>query len=81
MDIRILGPVAAYADDTAINLGGTRERALLALFALSPGETLSTDRLIDELWGEDLPANPSNALQALVSRMRRSVLTLLFWRS
>ena len=73
MDIRILGPIAAYADDTALNLGGMRERALLALFALSPAETLSTDRLIDELWGEDLPANPANALQALVSRLRRSV--------
>ena len=37
------------------------------------GQTISTDRLIDELWGEDLPANPSNALQALVSRLRRAV--------
>ena len=73
VDIRILGPIVAYADDTALNLGGMRERALLALFALSPAETLSTDRLIDELWGEDLPANPANALQALVSRLRRSV--------
>lgn len=73
MDIRILGPITAYADDSALPLGGVRERALLALFALSPGETISTDRLIDELWGEDLPANPSNALQALVSRLRRSV--------
>ena len=73
MDIRILGPIAAYAGETALTLGGMRERALLALFALAPGETLSTDRLIDELWGEDLPANPANALQALISRLRRSV--------
>ncbi len=73
VDIRILGPIEAYADGEALPLGGLRERALLALFALSPGQTISTDRLIDELWGEDLPANPSNALQALVSRLRRAV--------
>jgi predicted ATPase/DNA-binding SARP family transcriptional activator len=73
VDIRILGPIEARADGEALPLGGLRERALLALFALSPGQTVSTDRLIDELWGEDLPANPSNALQALVSRLRRAV--------
>ena len=73
MEIRILGPIEAYADGEALPLGGLRERGLLALFALSPGQTISIDRLIDELWGEDLPANPSNALQALVSRLRRAV--------
>ena len=73
MEIRILGPIEAHADGGVLPLGGLRERALLALFALSPGQTISTDRLIDELWGEDLPANPSNALQALVSRLRRAV--------
>lgn len=73
VDIRILGPIEAYDDETALALGGMRERALLGLFALSPGETVSADRLIDDLWGEDLPANPANALQALVSRLRRSV--------
>ena len=73
VDVRILGPVEAHVDGEALPLGGLRERALLALFALSPGQTISTDRLIDELWGEDLPANPSNALQALVSRLRRVV--------
>jgi predicted ATPase/DNA-binding SARP family transcriptional activator len=73
MEIRILGPIEAYADGDALPLGGMRERALLTLFALSPGETISTDRLIDQLWGEDLPTNPSNALQALISRLRRAI--------
>lgn len=72
--IRILGPIEAEADGgLPLQLGGSRERALLARFALSPGQTISTDRLIDDLWGEDLPANPSNALQALVSRLRRVI--------
>ncbi|MCP3974113.1 MAG: hypothetical protein GY720_06430 [bacterium] len=72
MEIRILGPIEVNAHDgVPLQLGGLRERALLALFALSPRQTISTDRLIDDLWGEELPANPSNALQALVSRLRR----------
>ncbi len=73
MEIRILGPIEATAGGEALPLGGLRERALLAVMALSPGRVLGSDRLIDELWGEDLPANPANALQALVSRLRRSV--------
>ncbi len=73
VDVRILGPVEARVDGEVLPLGGLRERALLALLALSPGQPISTDRLIDELWGEDLPANPSNALQASVSRLRRAI--------
>ncbi|MCP4965965.1 MAG: hypothetical protein GY926_12105 [bacterium] len=73
MQIRILGTVQALDDGEPITLGGMRERSLLALLALSPGQTLSSDHIIDQLWGEDLPANPANALQALVSRLRRAV--------
>lgn len=73
VDIRILGPIEVIAAGEAVPLGGSRERALLALFALAPGQPISTDRLIDSLWGEDLPANPANALQALVSRLRRTI--------
>lgn len=73
MEIRILGPIEVESDGDVLPLGGMRERALLALLALSPGQAISTDRLIDALWGEDLPSNPTNALQALVSRLRRSI--------
>jgi predicted ATPase/DNA-binding SARP family transcriptional activator len=73
VEIRILGPVQALDGGEPMTLGGMRERSLLALLALSPGQTLSSDHIIDQLWGEDLPANPANALQALVSRLRRAV--------
>lgn len=73
VQIQLLGPITATNGDVSLSLGGLRERALLALLALSPGQVISTDRLIDELWGEDLPVKPANALQALVSRLRRSV--------
>lgn len=73
VEIRILGPVEAVDGGEPVALGGLRERSLLALLALSPGQTLSSDLIIDQLWGEDLPANPANALQALVSRLRRAL--------
>lgn len=73
VEIRILGPLEVVSDGGVQPLGGKRERALLAVMALSPGQVLSADRLIDALWGEALPANPANALQALVSRLRRSL--------
>jgi predicted ATPase/DNA-binding SARP family transcriptional activator len=73
VEIRILGPIEVIAAGEKLSLGGARERALLAILAMAPGQTLSSDRLIDTLWGEELPANPQNALQAVVSRLRRSL--------
>ena len=56
MDFRILGPLEALEEGGRVALGGSRQRALLAVFLLHANETLSTDRLIDELWGERPPA-------------------------
>ena len=54
-------------------LGGTKQRALLALLALRINQTVSPDRLIDELWGERPPATAPKALQVHVSRLRKSL--------
>ena len=49
------------------------EKNLLALLALSPGTVLSTERIIDSLWGERPPAQPRSRVQGLVSTLRRKV--------
>ncbi|ADD41337.1 BTAD domain-containing putative transcriptional regulator [Stackebrandtia nassauensis] len=73
MRIELLGPVRAYTqDDTPVPLGGLRLRMLLARLALVPGSTVTASTLIDELWGADAPAQAGNALQALVSRLRKA---------
>ena len=71
MDFRILGPLEALDNGHAVRLGGRKQRALLALLLLHPNETLSTERLIDELWGERAPATAAKTLQVYISRLRK----------
>ena len=52
---------------------GTKPRALLALLLLHANETLTADRLIDELWGERPPAAPGKTLQMHISRLRKAL--------
>src|SRR5262245_7929886 len=73
MDFRILGPLEALDEGRAIALGGTKQRALLALFLLHANETLSTNRLIDELWGEDPPTNAAKSVQMQIYRLRKAL--------
>jgi predicted ATPase/DNA-binding SARP family transcriptional activator len=73
MEFRILGPLEVAEGDLQVLVGGAKERALLAILLVHTDEVVSTDRLIEELWGSDLPANPSNALQVVVSRLRRAL--------
>ncbi|TDD25296.1 BTAD domain-containing putative transcriptional regulator [Nonomuraea diastatica] len=74
MRIELLGPIRAYTDDGApIEIGGRRVRLLLARLALSPGRMVRAETLIDALWAADLPRDAANALQALVSRLRRAL--------
>src|SRR5947209_6555426 len=55
MEFRILGSMAVFAGDRPLALPTGRGRALLALLVLHSGEAVSTERLIDELWGEYPP--------------------------
>ena len=55
-EFRILGPLEVVEGEQPIALGGPRQRALLAILLLHRGEVVSSDRLIDQLWGERPPA-------------------------
>ena len=81
MEIRVLGLVEQLVDGAPRTVPGTGERELLALLALSD-RVVASSTLIDALWGEDLPANPDNALQVRVSKLRRALAALgLPWSS
>jgi predicted ATPase/DNA-binding SARP family transcriptional activator len=72
--VALLGPVRVSTDGgEPVRVGGVRLRMLIARLALDAGSAVSAAELIDGLWGEQPPADAGNALQALVSRLRRAV--------
>ena len=73
IDFRILGPLEVLDDGRSLALAGSKPRALLALLLLHANETLTTDRLIDELWGESAPAGAPKTLQMHISRLRKAL--------
>jgi DNA-binding SARP family transcriptional activator len=73
VEYRILGPVEVVEHGRVLPLGGSRQRALLALLLTRANEVVSADRLIEELWPAEPPQNAANALQYHVSRLRKSL--------
>ena len=73
IEFRILGPLEVTRDGGPVVLGGPKQRALLAYLLLRRGEVVSTDRLVDELWGEHPPRTATTSLQNLVSQLRKSL--------
>jgi DNA-binding SARP family transcriptional activator/DNA-binding CsgD family transcriptional regulator len=71
MQFRILGPLEVLDAGRHVAFGGRKQRALLVLLVLHANETLTTDRLIDELWGERPPATAAKTVQVHVSRLRK----------
>ncbi|MCL3819783.1 ATP-binding protein [Aeromicrobium wangtongii] len=71
MQVDVLGPLRVRADDRSIDVGGPRNRALLARLALAGGRPVGAATLIDDLWGVGVPDDARGALQSVVSRTRR----------
>src|SRR5438105_2417095 len=72
-EFRILGPLDVEDDRGPLVLGGKKQRAVLALLLLNAGRVVSTDHLIDALWGESPPKTAATSLQNLVVQLRRLV--------
>ncbi|WP_030732374.1 BTAD domain-containing putative transcriptional regulator [Streptomyces sp. NRRL S-237] len=72
MRFEVLGPLTVRTDEgTPVPVPEAKVRALLGALLVRYGRPVPVDRLIDELWGEDLPGNPGNTLQTKVSQLRR----------
>jgi DNA-binding SARP family transcriptional activator len=82
MDFRILGPLEVRGrDGRAIVVRGSKERALLAILLLHANRVVATDRLVDQLWGEDPPRMARKSLQVRVSSLRKSIGDVLLSRA
>lgn len=74
VEVRILGPFEVHTErGSPVALGGLRQRAVLALLALRANEVVSTDKLIDEIWGQEAPAKALHTIQVFVSRLRAAL--------
>ena len=75
MEVHVLGPLEVLDDDgTPLDIRGGKLRTVLALLALRAGEIVPTTRIIEDLWGEQELQDPVNAVQVVVSKLRRALL-------
>src|SRR4051812_22169339 len=71
--VLLLGPVSAESGGVPLRLGGRKQRAVFALLALQVNNPVALDRLVDELWRDEPPAQATLSLQSYISRLRRTI--------
>lgn len=72
MQFRVLGPLEVERDGVVVDIGPRKQREVLALLLLHPGRVVSSERILEAVWGEDQPAS-ENALWVTVSRLRAAL--------
>jgi DNA-binding SARP family transcriptional activator len=70
LEFRLLGDIAVLADGQPLDLGGTRQRSVLALLLLNRNRPLATELLADRLWPDEQPLTAVKTIQVYVSRLR-----------
>jgi DNA-binding SARP family transcriptional activator len=73
VEFRILGPLEVSSDGGPVQLGGGRQRAVLALLLLRLGQVVSTEQLLEDLWPGRAPPTATKVVQLYVSRLRKSL--------
>lgn len=74
MRFGLLGTLAAWTENgRPVEIPEAKVRALLADLLINLGRPLAADRLIGDLWGDDLPVHPPAALHVKVSRLRQAL--------
>ena len=73
LEFRIMGPLEVLREDRTVDLGAPRQRAVLAVMLLRANEVVPRERLIDEIWGEGVPASAPNMIQVYVSGLRKAL--------
>ena len=73
IDYRLLGVTEAGLNGHTLDIGGQKQRALLAILLLSANKPVSRDVLVDRLWGEHPPAGAQHTLEVYVSRLRKTL--------
>ncbi len=69
----MLGPLEVWQGERLLSIGGPQQKALLAILLLNANRVVSTDRLIEYLWGPHPPATARSLLQGCISQLRRAL--------
>jgi hypothetical protein len=72
MLLQVLGPIEARSARGHVIRLRPREKAVLGYLLLNAGQPCSADVLIQDVWGDDLPADPGNTLRLVISRIRQA---------
>ncbi len=73
MEFSVLGPLEVRRDGSNVPLGSFKQRSLLALLLIHANQVVSTDRIIDELWGDDPATGHQNSLWVHISHLRTAL--------
>jgi YVTN family beta-propeller protein len=73
IDYRLLGPFEVALDGHVLDVGGLKQRALLAILLLHPNQAVHRDVLIDQLWAERPPAGADHAVGVYIWRLRKTL--------
>ncbi|MGW2313480.1 AfsR/SARP family transcriptional regulator, partial [Actinomadura luteofluorescens] len=71
--VRVLGAFGAEVAGSAADLGGHRQRSVLARLVAARGRMVPADRLVDDLWAGTAPPRAAGGLQSFVSHLRRAL--------
>ncbi|WP_165821262.1 BTAD domain-containing putative transcriptional regulator [Nocardioides gansuensis] len=73
VEVRLLGPIDVRRGGRALDVPGGRARSLLTVLALQAGQAIPAERLIDTLWGDEVPTTAKTVLQGFVSKLRKTL--------
>jgi DNA-binding SARP family transcriptional activator len=73
MQFRLLGPLEVWDGDERIDLGGAKQRALLALLLLNANRTVRRTQVMEWLWDMEPPRTAGDLVQEYVSRLRQAL--------
>ena len=71
IEFRVLGPLEILDGGKPVSLGGRKQRMMLAMLLLEAGRVVSSERLIDAVWGDEPPRTATTSLQNSISQLRK----------
>lgn len=71
LELHVLGPLSVVRDGCELHLRGERQRLVLALLVVEAGRTVTSDRLVERIWGAATPATGTGPLRTYIWQLRR----------